>query len=263
MEIKLTDINYAYKKINYEPKEVFRNLNVCLDSNVDCIIGCNGSGKSTLMSIISGDLRLDNGVIEFSKRVKIGYVKENQEFITETIREELIYSMMEHNYKISEKRMLDVLLMVGIDISLIDEKIKKLTSSQKKLLSLAVALIYNPNVLVLDSFTEGLDDINQDRIIKLIRILKNRYNKKIIIASNDLEFIHKIADKVYVLYDGTVIMSGSKYDIFKQEKLLKKYGLLVPNIIKFENLVLSKKNIRLGYRDDINDLIKDIYRNSY
>ena len=119
------------------------------------------------------------------------------------------------------------------------------------------------NVLVLDSFTEGLDDINQDRIIKLIRILKNRYNKKIIIASNDLEFIHKIADKVYVLYEGIVIMSGSKYDIFKQEKLLKKYGLLVPNIIKFENLVLSKKNIRLGYRDDINDLIKDIYRNSY
>ena len=148
MEIKLTDINYAYKKINYEPKEVFRNLNVCLDSNVDCIIGCNGSGKSTLMSIISDDLRLDNGVIEFSKRVKIGYVKENQEFITETIREELIYSMMEHNYKISEKRMLDVLLMVGIDISLIDEKIKKLTSSQKKLLSLALAnqRIYEKNV---------------------------------------------------------------------------------------------------------------------
>ena len=259
MEIELQNINYEYKKVNYLKKEIFKDLNIKLVSNVDCIIGKNGSGKTTLLDIITGEVK-SYGKIIYSSKPKIGYVKEMPEFLADTIRQELIYSMMEHKYKISEKRMLDVLIMVGIDPKLIDNKINTLSNSQKKLLSLACSLIYNPNILILDNFNDDLDDVNKKNILKLIRILKKRYNKKIIIASNDIEFVHKIADKIYVIGDKKVILEGSKYDVFKQEKLLKKYGVDIPKIIKFENLVLNEKNIKLGYRDEINDLIKDIYR---
>ena len=168
MEIELQNINYEYKKINYLKKEIFNNLNIKLDSNIDCIVGNNGSGKTTLLDIITNNIKSE-GVIKFSKKPKIGYVKETIEFLSDTIRQELIYSLMEHEYKISEKRMLDVLVMVGINPNLIDNKINTLSYSQKKLLSLACSLIYNPNILILDNFTDNLDDTNKKNILKLIQ----------------------------------------------------------------------------------------------
>lgn len=261
MEIVIKNLSYTYSKVNYQDKEVFKKLNMNIKNSVNCIIGANGVGKTTLLDLISGDLNCNS--IELPKRVKIGYIKGEPEFVCDTVREELIFSMMEHNYKVSEKRIIDVLLMVGLDVEYIDKKINLLSLSNKRLLSLACALIYNPNLILMDNFTEELDDFNKNKVIKLIKLLKTKFNKTFIIASNDLEFVNKVADEVFVLYNKKVIMHGSKYDVFKREDELKKYGVDTPNIIKFENLTLKKKNIRLGYRDEINDLIKDIYRHSY
>ncbi|MBR1718520.1 MAG: energy-coupling factor ABC transporter ATP-binding protein [Bacilli bacterium] len=261
MEINIKNLSYSYKKVNYQERIIFNKLNMNLKDGINFVIGANGTGKTTLLNLVSGELKTES--IEMPKRVKIGFIKGNPEFVAETVREELINSMLEHNYQVSEKRIIDVLLMVGIDIEKIDTSIKSLSLFDKKLLSLASALIYNPNLILIDNFTEELDDFNKNKIIKLIKMLKTRYNKTFLIASNDLEFVNKIADKVFVLYDKKVVMHGNKYDVFKCDDKLKKYNVDVPNIIKFENMVLKTKNIRLGYRDEINDLIKDIYRHSY
>jgi energy-coupling factor transport system ATP-binding protein len=261
MEIIIKNLSYTYSKINYHDKCIFKKLNMNINKGINSIIGANGTGKTTLLNLIAGELMTDS--IEIPKRVKIGYIKGEPDFVCDTVREELIYSMMEHNYKVSDARIRDVLLMVGIDIDYIDYNISKLSLSDKRLLSLASSLIYNPNLILMDNFTEELDDFNKNKVIKLIKMLKTRFNKTFIIASNDLDFVNKVSDEVFVLYDKKVVMHGSKYDVFKREDDLKKYGVSTPNIIKFENLTLNKKNIRLGYRDEINDLIKDIYRHSY
>ena len=150
--------------------------------------------------------------------------------------------------------------MVGLDPSYLDKNPQTLSNGEKRKVALASILVLNPSILVLDEPTIGLDSESASNFIKLLRLLKRRYNKTIIIASHNTELLHKIVDYLYVINDGKVVLEGNKYDVFKQEKILKKYGIKVPKIMEFSNTVLEKKNKKIGYRDEINDLIKDIYR---
>ena len=93
--------------------------------------------------------------------------------------------------------------------------------------------------------------------------LRNYNDKGKIIIYNSTLSSNEAKNNGGVNYNnkGNIIIEGDKYTVFKEQKLLKDNGILVPKIIEFENYVLDNKKIKLGYRDDINDLIKDILRN--
>ena len=86
-------------------------------------------------------------------------------------------------------------------------------------------------------------------------MMKNRYKKTIIIGTLDSNLILKLADKVYVLDDGKIVMSGNKYKVLSSDLVNK------PKLIEFSLMVKNEKNINIGFRDDISDLMKDVYRN--
>ena len=280
MEIKFENVSYSYKKVNYSEKKVLENINIELKKGkVNAIIGKSGSGKTTLLELIEhllipteGQIRIDDYILSSKDKVKnidklrfnIGYVSQfpEEQFFSSSVKEELELPLRFFNYKLEQldKRIKDVLKMVSLNENILKENIFNLSNGEKRKLAIATALIINPKVLILDEPTIGLDSKNKNDLIKLIRILKNRFNKTIIIVSHDIEFIHKITDYIYVLNNKKIVLEGTKYEVFKQEKLLRRYGIVVPKVIEFSNKVLNKKNIKIGYRDDINDLIKDIYR---
>lgn len=266
MEIKLDGISYNYSKKNYTDKPVLEDIKINFKSGkVNSIIGQSGTGKTTIIEVLIGELTPTSGrvIVKQEKRKKIGYVPQSFEyhFVGKTVYQELESALILSNYGLSklEKRITDVLVMVNLKVEL-NRKINTLSFSEKKKLLLAVALIHNPDILVLDDPTSGLDQKNKNNLIKLLRLLKNRYQKTIIIASNDIDFVHKCSDYIFILDNKKIVSEGKKYDILTSKKNLKKYGLDTPSTIKFSNIVLEKKNIKIGYRDDINDLLKDIYR---
>lgn len=275
MEIVLKNISYTYQKVNYKDKQVLRNINMIFHSGtIYSIVGSSGSGKTTLLSIILGNLEPKVGTIQINGvdvksqdkyLFNIGVVYQNPDdyFCTETVRQELEAQLKKYNYRLNEmnKRITDSLILVGLDNSFLNKKIKVLSFTEKKKLSLAIALISNPKFLILDEPSVNLDLESKKWLIQLLRRLKNRYKKTILIASNDTDFLLKIVDYVYVLGNQEIRLEGNKIDVFKQETILIKYHINVPKIIHFENLVFKRKGIRIGYRDDINDLMKDIYRN--
>ncbi len=280
MEIKFNDVSYTYDKINYQKKEVLKNINLSfMEGKITGIVGKSGSGKTTMVELIdalllpsSGNIKVGNFIIDNNQKIKnindlrfqVGLVFQfpEDQIFNSTVREELEMGLKFYHYKMDqlEKRTLDALKMVGLDSTYLEKNPLELSHGEKRKIAIASILMINPSVLILDEPTIGLDVESKHSLIQLLRVLKNRFHKTIIIVSHDTDFLLPIVDQVVVLHNKQVVLEGDKYSVFKQVKKLKQYGVKVPKIIEFSDKVLAKKGIKIGYRDEINDLMKDIYR---
>lgn len=280
MEIKFCDVSFGYDNGTLIKDAILENINLVFETgNIYGIIGKSGSGKSTLLQMINGLLLPTSGKIMVGKyklqsdskqknlkqlRSNIGFVFQSPEeqFFCSTVREEIEYGMKNFDVKLNvmEKQTSDALKMVGLTDDYLDYDPFSLSHGEMRKVALASILAYNPKIIILDEPTVGLDDNGKKNLIKIIRNLKLRYKKTVIIVSHDTDFLLKITDQIVLLDDGKVLLSGNKYEVLGNEKILKACNVKVPDILSFSNLVKRKKNIKIGYRDDINDLIKDIYR---
>lgn len=274
MEIELKSVSYLYNNNNEIIKDISTNINSnCINS----IIGLGGSGKSTLASLLSGlknpcsgQILIDKYIIDKDNEIiddlknKIGIVYQNPEkqIMKLTVHDEIYFLLELYGYKKDniEKHIKDSLKMVELDSSYLDRKSSTLSIGEIRKVAIASVLALNPKIIILDEPTIGLDYSSKKNLIKIIRILKNRFHKTIILISKDMDLVHKLSDYIYILSNGNLIKKGTKYEIFTDFNLLKKYRIELPKVIEFSKLVLDKKNIKLGYRDEINDLLKDIYR---
>ncbi len=277
MEIIFDNIKFTYEGSN---EETIKGLSAHLKKNsINAIIGENGSGKTTLIQTINGliipdigeiridDFRVKKGIKDYKDlRFNVGMVFQlpEEQIFNLTVEDEIGYTLDYYNYRQDEKEkhILDALKMVGLNKDYLSKNPLSLSQGEKRKVAIATVLAFNPKVIIFDEPTIGLDYKTKENLIKIIRLLKNRFHKTIIIVSHDVDLVHKLSDYICILSNGKIVKSGSKYEIFTDSNLLKKYHIKVPKIIEFEKLVLEKKKIKLGYRDDINDLLKDIYRNA-
>lgn len=279
MEIKFKNVCYSYDNIENNSFSL-NDLNFTLESNkITSIIGPNGSGKTTILRLIESIVKPNSGIIKVGRyivgkdsevdsladyKIRIGMVFQNsdEQFMESTVKDELELGLKFYNYRLKEinKRVTEALQMVGLDEEYLNKNLFELSKQEKKLISIASVLIFNPKVILLDEPTNGLDEQSKNKILKILKMLKNKYNRTIVISSHDTDFILKVTDNILVINNGEIILSGEKYDVFKQCDILKKCGIKVPKIIEFSDRVYSLKNIKMGYRDEVNDLLKDIYR---
>ena len=278
MEVKFNDVYYVYNEKTPISKMVLGNINATFkEGTINGIVGKSGSGKTTLIELINaliiptkGKIEVGSNVISKTRKIKnvnnlrykIGLVFQipEEQFFCNTVKEEIEFGMkyFKKSVKSIEKHVSDALLMVGLDDSYLNRNPFTLSSGEMRKVAIASILAFNPKVIILDEPTIGLDNQSKKNLIKIIKLLKTRYKKTIIIVSNDTDFLLRLVDHVILLDKGKIVYDGNKYEVFKQD--LEKFGLKRPKIIEFEQMVLEKKNIKIGYRDDINDLMKDVYR---
>ena len=278
MEVKFNDVYYVYNEKTALSKMALGDINTTFkEGKITSIMGKSGSGKTTLIELINALILPTKGNIEVGSRVisktrkikninnlryKIGLVFQmpEEQFFCSTVKEEIEFGMKYFNKSVKsiEKHVSDALIMMGLNDSYLNRNPFSLSSGEMRKVAIASILAFNPKVIILDEPTIGLDNKSKENLIKIIKLLKNRYNKTIIVVSNDTDLLLKISDHIILLDKGKIVLEGNKYDVFKQDIL--KYGLKRPKIIEFEQLVLEKKGIKIGYRDDINDLMKDVYR---
>lgn len=281
MEIVFENVSYSYLAGTPLQVDALKDISTIIKSNeINAIIGPSGSGKSTMIEMINGLILPTKGIVHVGKhrlrnnirivnsnrlRFDIGVVFQNPEeqFFCKTVKKEIEFGMKYFEYKTNqiEKRTKDALKMVGLDESFLNRDPFKLSGGEKRRVAIASVLAFNPEVIIFDEPTNGLDTTSKDMLIKLIKLLKTKYKKTIIVVSHDVDTLYKFVDNVIILSNGRILSEGNKYEVFKNIDYLTENGVKVPQIVEFIDKVKNKTGKYLGDIDDINDLIKEIYQN--
>ena len=106
-------------------------------------------------------------------------------------------------------------------------------------MAIAGILSMDPEILILDEPTAGLDPEGVDKVLNILNNL-NKEGMSIVISSHDIEMVNQFADKIFVLYNGTIIAEGDRHQIFSDKELLKKAHLKAP--VTTEILYKLKEN---------------------
>ncbi len=180
-----------------------------------------------------------------------------------TVEEYLLYFLRELKVPCqnSFKKIQDALRIVGLPLSSLSKAITTLSETEQKLLQIAVSLLANPEVFLLEDPFAKLDLHYQKKLIGVFRKLKEKYQKTIVFSTMDVDKIYQYADNVIFLRKGRIVCSGSVEEVFKQATLLKRNQIELPTSLAFIHCVKKKKQITLSHHQDVRDLIKDIYRN--
>ena len=207
------------------------------------MIGPNGSGKTTTIDLISGVQRADSGEIWFKgqridrlasyKIARKGVARSFQitrVFRTLTVLENMIVPMLKHRgVAIFTKAMLeherqrarDILNFVGI-AELETLQAGNLSFGQQKLLELALALMIEPDLILLDEPAGGVNPVMQEKIVGRIREL-NKAGKTFLIIEHNMDFVMNLCDPIVVLDHGSKIAEGPPREIQKNSQVLDAY----------------------------------------
>lgn len=257
MEIRLNGVS-----LNINEKLFLNNLDMNIkEGKINAIIGKNNSGKTNLLELFSGLIKPNKGEVVVEGNALMVFENPEELLFNNTVKEELEYALKFHKYSKEEieERVNEALFLVELDKNYLTRKLDTLSSGERRKLAIASVLVHDFDILILDNPTNGLDNRSKESLKKLLRILKN-INKTIIITSHDTNFLLEISDYVFILNNKKIALEGDNLKIFTNVEELNKYKIKVPDVIDFSYYVLTKKGIKLGYRTDINDLIKDIYR---
>ena len=249
------------KNVTY--KDILKNIEYLFDDGkVYSILSSSEKEREAIGKILSLSEKNYNGKIKVTSKIGYAYAESHDMFICNTVYEELRLCLKNSNYKeeTKEKRIDSVLKIVGLDKSVLNVNPSNLSSGERKMLSIAIMLITNPKILILNEPELYLDNYHKKSLIKLLRKIVKRYNKIVIIITSDVLFSYNVSDNYILLNKGEILKASNKKDLINISDDLEKASIKIPDIINFINSA-NKKGINLDKTYDVKELMKDIYRN--
>lgn len=204
---------------NFGEQTALNNINLNIKKNeIVGLLGPNGAGKSTLMKSITGVLKIETGQILFQGRdisqspieskKNIGFLPENNPLYQDMFVKEYL-NFVANIHKISSKRVEEVIDLVGITPEK-SKKISQLSKGYKQRVGLAQAIIHQPDLLILDEPTNGLDP---NQIIEIRNLIKEiSHEKTIILSTHIMQEVEALCSRVILIHKGHIIQDCSIED---------------------------------------------------
>ncbi|HUM85221.1 MAG TPA: energy-coupling factor transporter ATPase [Lachnospiraceae bacterium] len=248
MLIELQDVSYVYGKDTVYEVRALDHINLKIEEGQFIgVIGHTGSGKSTLIQHLNGLIRPTEGKVLFegrdiwaagydlrSLRTHVGLVfqyPENQLFETDVLSDVEFGPKNEGLSKDEmEARAVTALKQVGVPEELYKVSPFELSGGQKRRVAIAGVLAMDPQVLILDEPTAGLDPQGRDEILDRIKYLHDKRGITILLVSHSMEDVANYADRLLVVNEGKIPFDGKPKDVFFHYKELEKIGLAAPQV---------------------------------
>lgn len=225
------------------------------------IIGHTGSGKSTLVQMLNGLITPTNGKVllrdkdinENKKKLRevrfqVGMVFQYPEYqlFEETVYRDIAFGPTNMGLTGDEldKRVRESARFTGLKDKLLDKSPFDLSGGEKRRAAIAGVIAMDPDVLILDEPTAGLDPQGRDKLLNQILSYHKERKNTVILVSHSMEDIARVADRILVMNKGNAEILAPKREVFAQGERLEKMGLRVPQITKITQL-LQKKGIDL------------------
>lgn len=264
--LQVENLTHSYSVAEKNSKPAINNISFNLErGEILGIIGHTGSGKSTLVSHLNGLLKPDSGRIlldgkdiwenpkDISKvRAKIGLVFQYPEYqlFEESVYKDIAFGPNNLGFSAEEidKRIKGASELLGISEELFQKSPFDLSGGQKRRVAIAGVVAMEPELIIFDEPTAGLDPEGRRAVLKSICEYRHNKNAAVIIVSHSMEEMAKVCDKILVMNNGSLFSFGQTSEVFANVNKLKDIGLDVPIITQVflslnEKYNLCAKNI--------------------
>ena len=248
--LELKNLSYVYGTGTPFEKTAVNNLSLSIEKGEFIgIMGHTGSGKSTLVQMLNGLMKPTSGQVlldgediwanpkDIRKiRFKVGMVFQYPEYqlFEETVAKDIAFgpTNMGKSGAELEKAVNDAARFTGLKDELLEKSPFDLSGGEKRRAAIAGVIAMNPEVLVLDEPTAGLDPMGRDVLLsQIVQYHKERKNT-VILVSHSMEDIARVADKIIVMNNSNLVMFDKTKEVFSKGRELEKIGLRVPQITK-------------------------------
>lgn len=260
MSIKFEKVGYIYDHQSPFEFVALKEVDLTIQTGkVTAIIGNTGSGKSTLVQHLNALLRPTSGKLTVLDKVissdektkqlkqlrkKVGLVFQFPEYqlFEETILKDVSFGP--RNFSSDEERIIEsskrALSLVGMDEPYYERSPLDLSGGQKRRVAIAGILALDPEVLVLDEPTAGLDPQGSKQMMSLFKELNVDYGKTVLIVTHDMDHVLNYCDEVVVMRKGCVYYQNDVHSFFKDETIWNELKIEQPNIIKAKQMLIDK-----------------------
>ena len=264
MGISLKNVYYTYQEGNPFEGQALSDISLEIkDGSYTAIIGHTGSGKSTLLQLLNGLLRPTKGTIQFENfvldnnsepkemkclRKKVGLVFQfpESQLFAETVLADVAFGPQ--NFGVPKDKAEEIakekLAIVGLEEAIYDKSPFELSGGQMRRVAIAGILAIEPEILVLDEPTAGLDPAGRKELMALFEAL-HKNGMTLVLVTHTMDDVANFADTVFALEAGKLVLKGSPREVFQQVDYLQKLQLGVPQITNFA-LQLKRRGLSLG-----------------
>lgn len=260
MTVKFSQVSYVYQKGTPFEHVALRDIETTFQQGkYYAVIGQTGSGKSTLIQHFNGLLKPSTGKLQIDditithktkdkvlkqirKRIGVVFQFPESQLFEDSVEREMLFGPKNFNMPIDEvkARAYKLLIDFGFSRDILQQSPFQMSGGQMRKIAITSILAMDPDIVILDEPTAGLDPKSRDQIMKMIKKLQVEQNKTIILVTHEMNDVAKYVDEIKIMKQGQLVEECSPRKLFSDTNYVNQLHLDVPDVVKLQRDIEDK-----------------------